>query len=459
MKPVLVLASKAFAVALVCNLFFSFAYVASIFLPKDEVIKSLQKSQVSGVLKTPENSIERSTTGWGIDYGTECVALSIDLRESKEMEIAPDYLSRFYDGYLVSGKNVGVFDPCNGLIQLINSPEMSDDQISYARNWWGISVFIQLLIWLIGFASAKAYLYVLMIVTLGLLYFRISKKFSDWKIGIFFLAPMVLYGDFQELHNSFPYSIFTIQLFLMSYIILNLVELKNYNLPKFLITSVTMGAIYNFFFWFNFHLVLTMIPALIFLVLYRVEILTKIYTKILVFLTGFSFGFIFTTLFKWTISVGIFGNEILLTIKDALGLRLSSNSLGINEQLSQYSDVTKNFPLSLRAVIVNLMVFASKFMDPRNSGQVGQILLISFYLFVIILSYRKLRINFDFNISEAVSALPIISIPFIYFILTPNHSFNHATVSYRAIPITLGFIISFIYIMKVRVNRNYKSVS
>jgi predicted ferric reductase len=169
-------------------------------------------------------------------------------------------------------------------------------------------------------------------------------------------------------------------------------------------------------------------------------------------LAGYSFGFLITTLIKWLISIVVFGNEIWITIKDALGLRLSSGSSGLNGPLSDYSSTFSGLPLSLRAIALNFMVFASKFIDPRNASVIG--ILLSFTLIIIFIIVFIVRIGFHSNFTylEYLAATPILLIPFFYYAVTPNHSFNHAVLSYRAIPISLGFILSLIYLGKIKNN-------
>jgi hypothetical protein len=135
-------------VIVLCNLIFTAIYASSTLIPKSKVIDSLQKSQSNQTLKAPLGSVERSTTGLGIDYGTECAAISIGLKNNPRYQDVNVYLQRFYDGYLESGANTGVFDPCSGLVELIDpNKNITQDPnlISYARNWWGMSVVIQFL--------------------------------------------------------------------------------------------------------------------------------------------------------------------------------------------------------------------------------------------------------------------------------------------------------------------------
>lgn len=438
---------------LICNLVFVLIYGISAFMPSDSVIKSLQGSQKTGVLKTPITSIERSTTGLGIDYGTECAAIAIGLKTKPAYDHVNKFFSRFYDGYLMSGANTGVFDPCSGLVEIISASddESKESQLSsYARNWWGMSIIIQAGVLLFGLAMTKSYLFILMILALSIFYYELSRYFKDWKIGIFLLSPLILFGDFQELHNSFPYSLFTIQLFFTGWIVIRLIGGAKYSNNAFLIVSIVLGSIYNFIFWYNFHLVLTLIPMTIYLIYFRVKPLREIYKKISIFVISYVFGFLTSTLIKWLISVLLFGDEIWVSIKNALALRLSSGSGGLNQALSDYSAATSFLPLPLRAIVINCMAFASKIIDPRNASLTGILIGFTLILMFVFFYCRKVVVYSTISKREFLNIVPVLCVPLFYYLLTPNHSFNHAVLSYRAIPVALGFVLSFIYLGKIR---------
>ena len=420
----------------------------SSFIPTETVVKQLKNSQETGVLKTPENSISRSTTGLGIDFGTECVALSINLQQKAEQINTNKILSRFYESYVPSSVNKNQFDPCAGLLELINtqnSNELTQHIDSYARNWWGISILIQIGVALFGLASFKSYLYSIMIILMVLLYLRISKEMNNYLIGLLLLAPFVLTGDFQDLYNVAPYSLFTIQMFLFGIILLRVLKKKNNQLISIFKISVLFGSVYNFMFWLNFHLVMTFLPSLIFLILLNRSSYKEIMRKIAILFTGFTAGFILTTFIKWIISILIYGENIQNQIVNALQLRLSSGENGLNNPLLNYTSSVDFLPLSLRAIVVNLMVYASKIIDPRNTNLVT--IGVIFSITVILGLYLLRKSFFLLNTAKQYlfQALPIFLIPLIYFAVTPNHSFNHAAVTYRAIPLTLGFILSILY--------------
>lgn len=439
---------KVFSVLLICNSLFILIYMLSSSIPTETIVTKLRSAHETGVLKTPENSIGRSTTGLGIDFGTECVALGMNLRQNPELTGKNKILARFYESYLPSASNQNQFDPCAGLLEAINrqgGTEVTENLESYARNWWGISIFMQIGVALFGLASFKSYLYLIMISSGVLLYLRFSKEMKNYLIGLFLLAPFVLTGDFQDLYNVAPYSLFTIQMFLFGIILLKTLKSKENQLLRILMVSVLFGSVYNFMFWFNFHLIITFLPSLIYLTLLNKVPYREIMGKITVFLSGFTSGFIVTTLIKWILGIVIYGGDIRDQIIKALGVRLSSGQNGLNAPLLSYTAGVDFLPVPIRAIVVNFMVYASKIIDPRSTSPVtvGVMLSILFATGLYIIRNK----NFTFKTFKLylLPAFPLFLIPLFYYALTANHSFNHATLTYRALPLSLGLMLSLMY--------------
>jgi hypothetical protein len=209
-----------------------------------------------------------------------------------------------------------------------------------------------------------------------------------------------------------------------------------------------LGSVYNFIFWFNFHLILTFIPILIFISLFRVEQINTIYKKIAIFIIGFCSGFVFSTAIKWLISGVLFGTEIWESIKLALNTRLGTS--GLNGPLADYSSSFSGFPVSFRAIVINVMVAMSKIVDPRNASFAGTIIIFAILLIATVGFLTKVVFLRELKFREFLAALPIFLIPYFYFILTPNHSFNHAVLSYRAVPLSIGFLIGLVYLSRLR---------
>jgi hypothetical protein len=445
-------AKKWFSIFFICNTIFLAIYVASSFIPSKSVIQQLVSARDTGVLKSPEYSIGRSTTGLGMDFGTECIALGINLRANPKHGEISQLWSRFDESYL-AGEAKNSWDPCAGLIEIIspgNDLQEAQKLSSYARNWWGISVLMQIGVALFGLASLKSLLYVILICLLVKFYQKFSQIMNNHTVGLFLLGPFILTADFQDLYNVAPYSLFTIQMLLFGIILINV--LRNQQNPKIRIFeySVLFGCTYNFMFWFNFHLILVLISSLIYVVYLNKRSNKQIFSCISVFLVGFMSGFIATTISKWIIGFIIYGVEVSDQVIKALALRLSPSEGGLNGPLLNYSSSVDFLPIPLRAIVLNLMVYASKIIDPRYANFWTIVLLI----FVVILLAIQLikRINFSFTSAyrHILPATPIILIPFLYYALTSNHSFNHAALSYRAIPLTIGFILSLLYLSQLR---------
>lgn len=198
-------------------------------------------------------------------------------------------------------------------------------------------------------------------------------------------------------------------------------------------------------FWFNFHLILTFLPSVIYLTLLKKNSYRKIMEKIAILLVGFTSGFIVTTFVKWMLGIMIYGGEIQDQIIKALGVRLSSNQNGLNAPLLSYTSGVDFLPVPFRAIVVNLMVYASKVIDPRSTSQITIGIMLSILLTIGIYQFKNSMFSFNTAKQYLTPAFPIFLIPFFYYGITANHSFNHAALTYRALPLTLGFILSLLY--------------
>ena len=169
-----------------------------------------------------------------------------------------------------------------------------------------------------------------------------------------------------------------------------------------------------------------------------------------VFLVGFISSFAFTTLLKWIMGLIIYGGGVGDQVIKALALRLSPGKGGLNGPLLDYSSSVDFLPIPLRAIVLNVMVYASKIIDPRYTNLWTLGLLVSIAVFCLIFVLKKINFLFISAYRNILPALPIILIPFLYFAITSNHSFNHAAISYRALPLTLGFVLSLSYLSFLR---------
>ena len=445
-------AKQWFYIFFICNTLFVGIYLASSFIPSETVIRQLNSARDTGVLKTPEYSIGRSTTGLGMDFGTECIALGIGLRLNPENDRVNKVWSRFDESYLAGEAN-NTWDPCAGLTEIIspgNNQYEDRNLSSYARNWWGISIFMQVGVALFGLASLKSFLYFVLIVVTVRLYQKFSQIMHNNTVGLFLLGPFILTADFQDLYNVAPYSLFTIQMMLFGNILLKVSQNRENQKFKIFQISVLFGCIYNFMFWFNFHLILVLMTSLIYLTYLNEYSYRKILNYVNVFLLGFVSGFVSTTITKWIIGIIIYGVEVRDQITKAITLRLSTSGNGLNGPLLDYSSSIDFLPIPLRAIALNLMVYASKIIDPRytNIWTIG--LLIPIIILCLVYILKKMNFSFQSAYHYILPATPIILIPFLYYAMTSNHSFNHAAVSYRALPLTLGFILSLSYLSYLR---------
>jgi hypothetical protein len=124
-----------------------------------------------------------------------------------------------------------------------------------------------------------------------------------------------------------------------------------------------------------------------------------------------------------------------------------------------YTSGVDFLPVPFRAIVVNLMVYASKVIDPRSTSPITIGLILSILLTIGLYQLKNNMFSFNTAKQHLFPAFPIFLIPFFYYGVTANHSFNHAALTYRALPLTLGFILSLLYFAhpgnESKIIRNY----
>lgn len=431
------------------NFCFSLLYLTGIFIDKPRLINQLKKAEISGVFTTPPWSIGRATTGWGIDYGTECIALGMNL--SDEPHKYEGIRARFYDSYSQKGTDSPGLDPCGGLSDILNDTKEQYPSGTYLRNWWGISIFSQFMVIFFGLAQFKLIISVLNLIAIALIFRNFSQRIqtkNPHKTIFLFLFPFLALSDFIEIHNSFPHAIATLLMFCTVIGIEKLTNKRNLGLISIAYFAIVSGAIYNFSFWILPQNVLIMGAGALLLLGYSEAIRFHLILKqISVFGIYWIMGFIGSTVIKWIISFFLFGDEVTSSIRSSLSLRLSQGNSGLNTPLQNYLGGLGERPLWFNSILINYAAFFQKLVDPRYSSLILVVTIIVFFNLALgLLFIAKIRkIVRSGNIYDlgifAITAAVLLS-PALYYAITANHSFNHATMTFRSIPIAIGIFLA-----------------
>jgi hypothetical protein len=97
------------------------------------------------------------------------------------------------------------------------------------------------------------------------------------------------------------------------------------------------------------------------------------------------------------------------------------------------------------------MVAASKVIDPRNASLAGVVFIITVLLGLVLYYLKFINLCNVFVGNKLYFAIPVFLIPYLYYMLTPNHSFNHAVLSYRAVPLSIGFLFALGYLSRNKI--------
>ena len=457
-------------VLILLNSVFVALYSLSDFIPRNRVISEIHENFKSGVLKDPAWSIGRASTGWGIDFSTECIALGNNLQHPKGISgvVAP-----FYDYYPIKSPNSPGLDPCSGLKDISNGGVISTSNNTagnYYRNWWGISIFGQIAVAFIGLATFKLLLLILNILFfIKYLYDLIGGELSRRNVKFITLlgAPYLFFSDFFEVNNSYPHSVANLMMLLTGLSLSRVLGGNGFNYQKLMYFAIGAGSIYNFMFWILPQNALEI--GLISIAICGIRLSwenKKIVSSSLIYVFSWAIGFISTTLIKWLISLALIGPKVYGSILGPLSIRISQGNAGLNQPLQDYLGGLGSRPLWLNSILINYAAALARVIDPRLA-----IVTITLLVFaILIISYLKIVLHLLFSNRNFLSAsvfieekryLPfmLLGFPLIYYALTPNHSFNHATMTFRTIPLSVGGFLASSYLIlgKIELKQSFSN--
>ena len=196
----------------------------------------------------------------------------------------------------------------------------------------------------------------------------------------------------------------------------------------------------------------------IFLIFNKID-LKIVIKKILLFLTGWIFGYLSTFASKWVIVSLLTDFPIWENAKAQLIRRSSQTSDALSDGVGVHLLFAKDFPAFIQSWIANLSTFMIHILDPRYSN----IILILFVagFFVLMITILVSRFISEWKISYLfVRNLLVLNSASLFFLLfwyagLAQHSYDHATYTFRSIPIWFGGIFASFVLMSKKFNRVY----
>jgi hypothetical protein len=380
----------------------------------------------------------RAPTGWLSDKATECLSLGVGSQN----------IDRFGDIFLDNYTNpMNTYNPCEGI--LINSGESAVIGVtdSYARYWHGHAVITQWLIMLIGLPSLRNLIWALNIFLI--IYIGIGKTGGDKKnkfkgIGLSFVLPYFLFADIADLHTSIThvyasiFALLTLLIFLKYFYRSRVHQLQ---------TGFLLGSIYCFVLY---GLSPQSIPVIL-LSWGTVSLLLnnfsakKVLQNFSIFIYGWTIGYLLTFITKW-ILVGVFTNfNIWDNVFKQFLYRTSQSGTNLSEGVGRHLEFAHNFPSFIQSWIANISTLLIHIIDPRYSSLLLVLIFIIFVFILTILIFKNLAKCYTANPRnyQNIMLINLASLLFLlgWYAILAQHSFDHATYTYRSLVIWLGGLI------------------
>ena len=423
-------------------------YTTRLIFPNDEYNYKIHKLFDSKLIETQVT--KRTPTGWLADSATECLTLGVGSQKIKQ---ATDV---FLDQW---NTPEGDYNPCKGLAMSSGFVTGNYETASYARYWHGHAVITQWALLVIGLPNLKNLIWavnITLIFYLGSMMSLNRNKNRFTIVGISLMGPYFLFSDQAELHNSITHLYSSVALMLTCILFLR-------SHKKDFIYQIRLGTILgSFYCFFLFGLSPQSIPisiiswAGIYLIFNKVR-LKLVLRKIAFFITGWIFGYLSTFISKWVL-VGLLTDfPIWENAKAQLIHRSSQTSDALSDGVGVHLLFAKDFPAFIQSWIANLSTFMIHLIDPRYSNLFLVLLVAGF--FVVVMVSLILRFAWEWKSENPlVRNLLVLNSASLFFLLfwyagLAQHSYDHATYTFRSIPIWFGGICASLVLMSKKFNK------
>jgi hypothetical protein len=380
----------------------------------------------------------RAPTGWLSDKGTECLSLSVGSQK----------INRFGDIFLDNYTNpANTYNPCAGI--LINSGDSTESGVtdSYARYWHGHAVITQWLVMLIGLPSLRNIIWALNIfliifMAIGSTDRRVNYRFKG--IGLSFVLPYFLFADVADLHTSITHTYASIFTLLTLFIFLKYFYKRKI---KQLQAGFLLGSVYCFVLY---GLSPQSVPVILFswgalsLILNKVSP-KKVIQNLSIFIYGWTLGYSLTFITKW-ILVDIFTElNIWDNVRSQVLYRTSQSGDNLSEGVGRHLEFAQNFPAFVQSWIANIATLLIHIVDPRYSSLVLILCFIIFTMIFISSFFKSILKCYskDPNYCMSIMLMNFTGLLFLlsWYAMLTQHSFDHATYTYRSLVIWLGGLV------------------
>jgi hypothetical protein len=418
-------------------------YSSQFFFPANTYRESLQSAFQNDLIAS--NVTERTPTGWGSDKATECLSLGMGL---KQIDNFNELLLNFYPG------DPKTYNPCSGLRAWTYETSTEYEFSSYARYWHGHAEMIRWLVLATGIPIARSILWIVMFILIFCLWLVVQASLRKCSkrpqvIATFTVGIYAYFSGLSDLHSSMTHLLSEISILFIALLSYKILGSKPRG--KIMIYGFTMGGAYV---CTSYMINPQSIPVAILVwatipIVLRTRELKKTILNSIVLISSLVVGFICLWVTKWLL-IWATGSYDIWTDVRSQALHRSSHSVNsLSDGVGKHLESFRNLPAFLQAILANVAALLSKIYDPRYSSD----FLLIFYLitamsFAIFVTWkwRTTATHFDFtkfdHLANGVLLIWISSLSLVMFwyIFLTQHSFDHATYTYRSLAIGISGI-------------------
>ena len=430
-------------------LLFSSLAFSSILLLNTENYKQIIQNSFSYELIS-DQAVVRSSTGWGSDRATECLSLSMGLNKKDRLKnlLINSYPSPRED----------VYNPCLGLKSWAFNDTGNYKWSTYARYWFGNSVFVIWLTYFFGIGFVRNFLFCFLLIGYGILIRTLALNLLNFgvKPKAAYLVPsasLLIYfflSGTVDLINSIPHLLSELLLIFFAIIVNSYIQRRN--IKDLFLIGICLGEIYVFLcFALNPQslLIFTFTWVICPIILFVEKPVAFLFKGISVVL-GISVGFVTFWATKLVIINFTTDFPIWEEFRTQLTLRSSQNIHLFSSGISQHFNLPPKLPAYLQSVVVNFAALLAKIWDPRFSSTYLIWIALGITLFcTVLITKNKFIASINKNQNSFIILRHLIFfvsffVCLIWYSLLPQHSFDHATYTYRSLALSLS---SFVFIL------------
>jgi hypothetical protein len=341
------------------------------------------------------------------------------------------------------------YNPCTGLMEWSAGNENQYLFVPYARYWHGHSEILRWLTLFFGVAVTRALLATLLIGLYFLLGFQIYKLLKSKIPFVIQTTLTALLGAFYfsgsiDLQNSMTHLLSEISLILIAIVSLKILLNEKRNA---LVWGFSIGGVYVTTSYMinpqSIPVVIiswALIPILISNGIHRIQTF-NLWKRFANLIVGVGAGYLSLWVTKWVLIDLLTSFPIWDDVRSQAAHRSSQSVSDLSAGVSTHLEFAANLPASLQAIVANLTALGIKIWDPRFGSITGPLLLSVVVLLGILLMNRRLNefgaINSEkiVNSSKQIAAANVLSLSILltWYSFMAQHSFDHATYTYRSL--------------------------